>query len=69
MAARLGAEHNLTPGRLAMRKVVRRLAVVIVSALAPMGYVLFATPGVGSACDSGWWWDPVAKACREPLIS
>jgi hypothetical protein len=52
-----------------MRKVVRRLAVVIVSALAPMGYVLFATPGVGSACDSGWWWDPVAKACREPLIS
>jgi hypothetical protein len=51
-----------------MRKFVRRLAVVIASALAPMAYVALVTPGVSSACDSGWWWDPVANVCRAPLI-
>jgi hypothetical protein len=50
-----------------MSKFVRRLAVVIVSALAPMAFVALVTPGVSSACDSGSWWDPVANVCRAPV--
>jgi hypothetical protein len=49
-----------------MGKFIRRLAVVIVSALAPMAFVALVTPGVSSAaCDNGWWWDPVANVCRS----
>jgi hypothetical protein len=49
-----------------MSKFVRRLAVVIVSALAPMAFVALVTPGVSSACDSGSWWDPGGQRVPGP---
>jgi hypothetical protein len=50
-----------------MRKFARRLAAVIVVALAPMAVVTVAIPGVSSAqCENGWWWNPVANVCQPP---
>jgi hypothetical protein len=50
--------------RPAMRKLLRRLAVLSMLAWTSMAFVTVATPGVSSA-DCGWgWWDPVANECR-----
>jgi hypothetical protein len=50
------------------KRIVRRLAVVVTAALAPMAYVAVATPAVSWAdCDNGSWWDPVANVCRAPV--
>ena len=47
-----------------MSKVLRRLAVTVVVAVAPMALM---TPAVSSAeCDGGRTWDPVAKLCDPP---
>lgn len=47
---------------------VRRLAVVVAVALAPMAYVTAVSPQVISAqppdCGPGNWWDPGANACQ-----
>src|SRR3954449_10159842 len=49
-----------------MRKFIRRLATGIVVALALIGMVTVATPGVSLAeCENGWW-NPLANMC-EPL--
>jgi hypothetical protein len=46
-----------------MKKVMRRLAAVVVL-LASITAVILARPAVSSAqCDNGWW-DPIANACR-----
>jgi hypothetical protein len=47
-----------------MRKVLRRLAVTVVVAVAPMA---LATPAVSSAeCDGGRAWDPAVRLCDPP---
>jgi hypothetical protein len=46
-----------------MRKVLRRLAVTVVVAVALMA---LATPAVSSAECDGRRWDPVAKLCDPP---
>jgi hypothetical protein len=49
-----------------MRKFIRRLATGIVVALALIGMVTVAPPGVSLAeCENGWW-NPLANMC-EPL--
>jgi hypothetical protein len=46
-----------------MKKVIRRLAAVVVL-LASMAVVVLVRPAVSSEqCDNGWW-DAVAKVCR-----
>ncbi|MGH3677010.1 MAG: hypothetical protein ACRDU5_14985 [Mycobacterium sp.] len=48
-----------------MRLFIRRLAVVLAVAFAPMAFVTVVTPAVSSAdCAYGEWWDPVASVCR-----
>jgi hypothetical protein len=47
-----------------MRKVLRRLAVTVVVAVAPMA---LATPAVSWAeCEGGRTWDPLARLCDPP---
>ncbi|MHA3024034.1 hypothetical protein ACXPWS_27640 [Mycobacterium sp. BMJ-28] len=56
-----------------MHTSVRRAAVIVTAAFAPLAFTAAVTPAVGFAepipnCENGWW-DPVASTCRPAIAT